>query len=217
MSSTSETRRKGAPARSLPRRPMVWLALAGIAALAVIAVIATAGEPETEQPDAEVAAPTLSGEALPAFTPGGPDPAMGMPAPVAEGSDFSGEPVTIGGGGEPQAVVFLAHWCPHCQAEVPAVQSWLDEQGAPDGVELASVSTSSDASLANYPPQAWLEREGWTPPVLVDSDQDRVASAYGLSGFPFWTFIDADGVVVGRTSGELDIDTLERTLDELAG
>ena len=96
------------------------------------------------------------------------DPAIGRPAPQVHGFDFDGTPVAITADGRPKVAIFLAHWCPHCQAEVPLIQSWIEAGGVPDGVDLVSIATGIDSAAPNYPPDAWLEREGWTVPVIAD-------------------------------------------------
>jgi thiol-disulfide isomerase/thioredoxin len=111
-------------------------------------------------------------------------------------------------------IMFVAHWCPHCQVEVPVVQQWVDDGGLPDGVDLVAVSTAIDSRRPNYPPGAWLEREGWTAPVLVDGN-DAGARAAGLSAYPFFVGVDADGEVVGRVSGELTADQLDTIAADL--
>src|SRR5699024_5507678 len=112
-------------------------------------------------------------------------------APTVSGSAFDGSSVKIAADGRPKVVIFLAHWCPHCQAEVPVVQAWINAKGMPDGVDLVTVATGIDPKAPNYPPDAWLAREGWTVPVIVDST-NTVAQAYGLSAYPFGTFIGSD-------------------------
>jgi cytochrome c biogenesis protein CcmG, thiol:disulfide interchange protein DsbE len=131
------------------------------------------------------------------------DPAAGALAPTLQGESFDGSPITIGGPGGPRMVVFLAHWCPHCQAEVPVLQEWLDEGRAPEGFTVQSVSTAVAADRPNHPPSAWLAREGWEPQVLVDDPDGTAATAYGLSSFPYFVLLDADGRVVQRGSGEV--------------
>ena len=42
-----------------------------------------------------------------------------------------------------------------------------------------------------------------------------MATAYGLSAFPFWTFVNADGTVLGRFAGELTIADLETIIASL--
>lgn len=163
---------------------------------------------------ADLPPPTITGDLLPDFQGPTGDPAVGRPAPEVQGQDFDGEPVSIEADGRAKVVLFLAHWCPHCQEEVPLVQQWVGSGGVPEGVDVVSVATGIDPSAPNYPPDAWLEREGWTVPVIVDGT-NTVARAYGLPAFPFWVFIGPDGDVRGRATGELPIAELEATIRAL--
>jgi thiol-disulfide isomerase/thioredoxin len=205
--------RGGARRKSSSRNWLVFAAVGGVAAVALIAALALSGGEEDAPPATGTV--EVTGEALPPLT-GGDDQAVGMAAPALQGQDFAGAPIAIANDGRPKALIFLAHWCPHCQAEVPLVQEWLDAEGMPTDADLYSVATSIDPSQPNYPPDAWLEEEGWTVPVLVDDEADSAATAYGLSAFPFWAFVDAEGDVVARASGELSIDQLEAFLAAIA-
>ncbi len=158
---------------------------------------------------------TVSGNPLPQLTDSADDPAVGMTLPTLTGNDQNGDPMTIGADGRPTMIMFVAHWCPHCQREVPVVQQWVDDGGLPNGVDLVSVSTAIDASRPNYPPDAWLASEGWTAPVLVDGD-NTAAQAVGLSAYPFFVAVDGDGAVVVRTTGELTTDQLDTITAALA-
>jgi len=158
----------------------------------------------------------VDGTALPRFTGSGSDPAVGTAAPVVHGASFSGAPVTIAADGRPKVVLFLAHWCPHCQGEVPLIQAWLNGGGAPSDVDLISVVTSISSDAPNYPPDAWLKREGWTVPVIADPT-GTVADAYGLPAFPYWVLIDKTGKVRARLVGELTIADLQAALGQLRG
>jgi thiol-disulfide isomerase/thioredoxin len=162
------------------------------------------------------AEPVITGAALPALPSSGADPARGMTAPTVQGVSFDGTPVAIQPSGRPTAIVFVAHWCPHCQREVPLIQAWINENGLPKDVDLVSVATGIDPSRPNYPPDAWLEHEGWTVPVLVDPS-NTVAMAYGLTGYPFFVFLDGQGKVVTRISGELTIPQLVAALGGIQG
>ncbi len=178
-----------------------------------------AGSPAASPTAASPTAPTgpvITGTSLARLQSPTNDVAAGQPAPVTTGPSFDGSTVTIGEAGRPQVIIFLAHWCPHCQREVTLLQTWLDANGPPEGVDLRSVATGIDPTLPNYPPDAWLESAGWSVPVLVDPT-DAVATAYGLSGYPFWVFLDADGRVALRASGELTIEQLEGILSILRG
>lgn len=151
------------------------------------------------------------------------DRGRGQPAPTLTGVDPMGDPVTIDPGVDgPMVVAFVAHWCPHCQAEVPRLVDVAGAEGESEGVELAAVATGSDPGRPNFPPGEWLESEGWPGPVLVDSEAEpgqlpTAAAAYGESGFPFMVAIDADGDVVARASGEQDEDGLRDMFAAAAG
>lgn len=197
------------PKRSIPVVGIIF----GVIAVLLVAAVTLTGN---TGPDGEFGEPAISGENLPPFQRTASDPAIGQSAPVAVGEDFAGQPVTIGEAGTPTAIVFLAHWCPHCQAEVPQVQAWLDAGGGVEGVAIKSVATSSNSARDNYPPSAWLEREGWSSEVLLDDSDNSVWQSYGAGGFPYWVFLNGDGTVAARNSGRLDIATLEQFLLALA-
>lgn len=141
----------------------------------------------------------IEGSDLPAVPDTGDDPAIGMPAPAIIGDTVSVQP----GGGTPTLVMFLAHWCPHCQREVPRVVQWVTDNGKPQGVNVIGVATQSTPSQGNYPPGDWLDREKWPFPVIFDDEASTAWTAYGHGGFPYWVVIDKDGNVAGRFSGEL--------------
>jgi cytochrome c biogenesis protein CcmG/thiol:disulfide interchange protein DsbE len=141
--------------------------------------------------------------------------AAGQVAPDVIAKDYSGGDVSITNDGTAKAIAFIAHWCPHCQEEVPRVQEWLNNGGGVEGVDLYSVSTSANSGRPNYPASAWLDNEGWTLPVIVDDKAGSVHAAYGSGGFPYWVFLNADGTVSARTAGQLTIEQLEELLDAL--
>lgn len=156
---------------------------------------------------------TVDGAALPEFSSSVDDPAIGEAAPKLVGKNFVGGPVTLGGAsGKQQVVVFFAHWCPHCQREVPIIVS-LAKDGVFDGLELGGVSTGTSADAPNYPPSDWLETVGWPAPVLVDTADQTAAKAYGLTGYPYLVFVNADGTVAGRWSGEMPESDLKAVVE----
>ncbi len=144
------------------------------------------------------------------------DPAHGQPMPQLSGTAIDGSPFTWTPGERPAAFVFLAHWCPACQAEVTELTEWL-EQGneLPAGVDLLSIVTLVDPESDNYPPSQWLAEEGWPFPALVDSVDNETSAALGQSGTPFWLFVYADGTVALRGSGRIGPDTLSGYFDQL--
>ena len=146
----------------------------------------------------------LEGPALPEYEPGT-EPAAGSPVPSFTTQNPAGEEVTFQPGSNPTVLVFLAHWCSHCQAELPRLVDWL-AANPQDGVDIYAVATGIDAGQPNFPPSAWLEDEGWDQPVALDSESSDIAQAYGLASFPFWAVVDGAGNLVGRAAGEVGDD-----------
>lgn len=142
---------------------------------------------------------------------------VGRPAPAFSGPGFDGNLIEVTPGTRPMVVLFLAHWCPHCQAEVPELQAYIDENGLPEGVDFVAVTTANDASRDNYPADEWLEREGWTPVTIMDDDASSISEAFGLTAFPFYVFLDAEGLVGGRFTGGQPPEVIASGMRTLAG
>lgn len=201
-------------------RPWPWIGAVAVVLVAlVVAVLAGGGGDDDGSPAAtqgldQTAPVTVTGTALPTLE-DGTDTAVGRTAPVLAGTSFDGSPITIGPG-RPAIVVFLAHWCPHCQRELPLLVD-LQEDGAFEGMRTSAVLTGTDPNAPNYPPADWLVREGWEGNVLLDDQQSTGATAYGLTGYPYLVFLNANGEVVARADGELPVDTIEAYLDEARG
>ena len=197
--------------------PVLWVVFGAIAAL-LIAAIVFSGE-ESIGGAGQYGEVAISGEPLPEMEgvadvmPN--DPALGVVAPEATGVDFDDSTVAIDHDGTPTAVVFLAHWCTFCQAEVPAVQAWLDSGGGVEGVEMVSVTTSATSGRPNWPPSEWFEREGWTTPNIRDDSDSSLLEAYGGRSFPYWVFLNGDGTVAHRQAGQIDIPLLESIMQRL--
>jgi len=111
---------------------------------------------------------------------------------------------------------FFAHWCRFCQAELPRLVEWLEDIAVPEGVEVVAISTAVNPDRDNYPPSEWFEREGYEGILLRDSEDQALATSYGLVGFPYWTVIGADGSVLSRVPGEIDTEIYEALLAQAA-
>lgn len=200
-----------------------WLIWGGVAVVVVIAVVialvASGGSDSSsssgsKQGDTETAPVTVSGDKLPTFTDASTDPAVGTTIPTLTGQNFAGGGAEIAPNGNPQMLVFVAHWCPHCQAEVPRIVT-LADQGVFDGVDVTGIATGTNSGYPNYPPSSWLQREKWPFDVMVDSADGTAAKAYGLASYPYIVFVDKDGKVVGRTSGEIAPADLTKMVEAL--
>jgi thiol-disulfide isomerase/thioredoxin len=188
--------------------------LLGIVAVGVVATVLTRSGQEAPEVSDVTADVTVRGDPLPPFQ-GGDDPAVGEEAPGLTGTDLDGRRLRIVDEGRPKAIIFLAHWCPHCQREVEDLVEWLDDHELGAGADIYSVSTLVDATRGNFPPDAWLEGAGWPFPVIADSEASAAANAFGLTGTPLWVFIDASGRVAERISGELGPETFAQKIEDL--
>jgi thiol-disulfide isomerase/thioredoxin len=223
-----------------PKLLWLWVALGAVVALLAGFAILSAGDDDAEVTVGSTAPPSggeggtettagagsgqfaetwpveISGSLVP--KPDGDDPAVGQPAPTLSGFSFDGTPVVVDPSKGPVMLVFLAHWCPHCNREVPALNEWRDSGGVPDGLQVIAVTTAVRADAEHYPPSRWITEEmAWTWPVLADSPDNEAAVAFGVSGFPFSVIVGQDGTVLGRSSGEMGREGIERFVaDSLA-
>lgn len=200
---------RGRPARRDRRPfPLVPVVLAVVVLLGVVAVVASRGGGGGGNGSSAAAGETrpvhVTGTPLPTYSADGPDPAVGATIPSVTGQTFTGAPVRIDAtDGRPKLVMFVAHWCPHCQREVPLLTSWLTEHGLPKNVDLVAVSTNVQPNGPNYPPSTWLHDAGWPVTTMADDAKSTTADAFGLGSFPYFVAVDGQGKVVQRAAGEL--------------
>lgn len=144
------------------------------------------------------------------------DPALGKTAPTLQGYTLSGAPINIqpGANGKPTLVVFLAHWCPHCNAEVPRLNEWRDKGLVPADLRVVGVTTSSRKDQANWPPSNWINDMKWQFETMADSEENDAAFAYGVDGFPFMVLLNGEGKVVSRHSGEMEVNQIQEFISK---
>lgn len=227
--------------RSTTRSTRTRLVVTGAAAVVVVGVLFAVGssrESSEKSPssDGSSSAPTttvpsgvggpgeyqpvvVDGVALDARGDGAADPAQGREAPILRGYSFDRKPVTIDprGDGAPTMLVFLAHWCPHCNREVPRLLEWKERGLVPARLRVVGVTTGSRDDQPNWPPSKWLGDFGWPWEVLADSQTQDAAAAYGVDGYPFMVLIDSEGTIVHRMSGEVEVDDLVRIVEDALG
>ena len=151
------------------------------------------------------------------------DPAVGMAAPVLVGEGYDGSTVRVNAtAAGPTMVVFLAHWCPHCNDEIPRINELRDAGRLPAALNVVAVSTASNPGRPNFPPGEWLDDMDWTFPAMADGiDTTREtfigADAFGVTGFPFTALIDANGEVTARWSGGREPDEIVALISEHLG
>ena len=183
---------------------LLW-SVGAIVLIGIIVVVLSGVSDTTENLADTQAEVDVTGEFLAPYTQGF-ETAAGAPIPEVVGTGLNGEEVSITNNGKAKAIVFLAHWCPNCQVEVPELVRWLDENELPDNVEMIGVATAISRIRSNYPPSDWLEAEGWTQPTIIDDADSTVSLAYGGLAFPGWAFVNADGTLSARITGAGAVD-----------
>ncbi|MFP4511663.1 MAG: TlpA family protein disulfide reductase [Acidimicrobiales bacterium] len=194
----------------------IWIiaAVVLVVGLAAVMAVALAGEETASEVRAnQTAEVTVTGDPVPTADSDEAAP-TGVSTPELSGTSLDGDPMTIDHDGVPKVIGFFTHWCPHCQAEVPEVSEWYNAGDAPDDVDVVAVSTAVNPTSDNYPPSEWFEREDWEVPTLLDDDASSAANAFGLSGYPYWVAVDAEGDLVAQRSGRIGIEELERLIDQ---
>lgn len=199
---------------------LIWWIAGGVVGFGLIVwlAIAIAGESDVDE-SVVYGEVTVEGDPLPFLQSGSPDAAIGLTAPTVTGESLDGEQLTIGPGENAKIIVMLAHWCPHCQAEVPIIQNWVESGGLPGGVDIygTTVLTNRLQDGDTWPPSEWLASEGWTIPTIKDDQAGSIVEAYGLQGTPTYVVLGPDNENLGRLSGEIGVDGLNAIANIAAG
>lgn len=106
---------------------------------------------------------------------------------------------------------FWATWCSPCKAELPEIQQLYDNYSREGedalivlgvaGPEMGQEGTVEDIT-------AFLEDNGYTYPVLMDTDWS-LFYGYGIRSFPTTFMIDRDGNVFGYLTGQMSYEIME--------
>ena len=119
-------------------------------------------------------------------------------------SDYTGKPIVLN---------FWASWCGPCQMEMPHFEDKYQELG--EEVQFLMVNMTDGSRETVDSASAFIEQQGYTFPVLYDTDSDA-ALTYGASSLPTTYFIDAVGYGVARATGAIDAETLQKGIDLIA-
>ena len=199
-----------------PGNTMLWIIIGvvvlGAAAIAIgMSAGKGSGDPDNGTVAAEYQPVTVSNPALPPLGDGtSADAAIGQQAPALQGANFAGNAMSIapGSNGNPTMLVFLAHWCPHCNREIPRLIDWKERGLVPTDLRVVGITTASRSDQANWPPSQWITDMEWPWEVMADSETADAANAYGVDGYPMIVVIGADGKVKLRFSGEREVSEL---------
>ena len=134
-------------------------------------------------------------------------PPLGEAPEAVDRRDLRGQPVAVGGPGEPQLLLFVAPNCPVCREVLPS----LPVASRAGGMDARVVIDSATGEAADAP-----IRSDDIPAVVAPD----VARAYRIPGTPYAVVLDRLGVVRAKgTVNNLEqleglIDTGRRRLEE---
>ena len=120
---------------------------------------------------------------------------------AAQLSDYIGKPIVLN---------FWASWCGPCKNEMPEFnEKSIELEGK---VQFLMVNMTDGSRETLDTAKAYVESEGFTFPVLYDTDIDA-ANTYGVYSLPTTYFIDENGGLTARASGTIDAATLQKGID----
>jgi len=148
----------------------------------------------TGEPRDEIAVGRQPGQRAPDFV----LPAL-SPTPTITLSALRGQPVVLS---------FWTTWCPYCRQQTAVL---VDAANQYPAIRFLGIDVKEGEAAV----QAYVNQEAIPYPILLDKE-GAIAESYGVTGFPTTYFLDADGLIVARQLGALNVVTLERLLARLA-
>ena len=112
--------------------------------------------------------------------------------------------ISIFGYGKTTLFVVAAEWCPDCQAELPEVQKFYDENK--DNVNVVVVFISNRSSLLNV--RKYVESSKYTFPVFYDFDKS-IVTGFKVKSVPFNLKI-RNSVIEDISEGTMNLDGLNQ-------
>lgn len=115
-------------------------------------------------------------------------------------SDYKGKIVILN---------FWATWCPPCQAEMPHMQNFYEENHQ-KGIEIVAINlTSSDRGLDKV--KEFVNKHHITFPILLD-EEGTVENIYDTIAIPTTYIIDQEGFITEKITGPVDEERLENLI-----
>jgi peroxiredoxin len=123
-----------------------------------------------------------------------PQPAFAQKAPDFTLTALDGKVVRLSetAAGKVALINFWATWCVPCVKELPHLQKFQDLYGA-KGLQVLTISIDGPDRLANV--SAFIDRYGYTVPVLLDTDSQVVSLYNPRLNLPYSVLLDRQGMI----------------------
>lgn len=106
-------------------------------------------------------------------------------------------------------LTFWATYCPPCEKEMPLLEKTFQEFKG-KGIEILAVNTAEPTVLVNQ----FISQKGLNFSVLLDRDE-TVLRQYQVQNLPITIFINSEGEIVKKVSGELTEEELEKQIKRM--
>ena len=93
-------------------------------------------------------------------------------------------------------MLFVQHWCPHCDGAVRAMTVW---SASKPEVRSTVVAFNTQPWKQNYPPSDWLQSLGWRGEIVLDNAENDLARYFGVDRSPTFVVVGNDNRVRLRT------------------
>lgn len=113
--------------------------------------------------------------------------------------------------GKPVMITFFASWCTYCKQELAHIEQIYQNE---EDVVILTIIQPGGNDLSKEEIIAWLSENEYTFPVLFDETGVYLQN-YGVSGYPFSFFVQADGEFYGYVPGYVDEASLINILEQL--
>jgi len=136
---------------------------------------------------------------------------VGERAPNFELTTLAGETIQLSDyRGQRVMLNFWATWCPPCEAEMPDMEKFYQE----DDVEIIAVNlTQTEASLSDV--KAFVEDLGLNFTIALDQEDPTVAIKYAIRPIPTTYMIDSAGIIQQKTYGALNYEQMHHALNQM--
>jgi thiol-disulfide isomerase/thioredoxin len=139
------------------------------------------------------------------FTPG--------PAPKIALASISGEALSPGSPGRVTLVEFWATWCKPCRKTMTGLDALYQDLRA-RGLAVVGIATDTGQDREKKV-RKFVEKNRVAYPVAVDREESPAWEAYHVKVLSTVYLVDRGGNLVGRWTGEIDMDDVRRSVEAL--